>query len=221
MSGGPDRKVVLALIGIAILCLIGLGASLYQAKAAELERLEQELEDKEAHYEEIRAKLRRMPALESRHEELQERLSVLEPSLPDSAYVPTFLRQIETLASETKNAILLIRPKPPVERSGADAVAINNETGEITAATGTDAAVNQRNALPYDFRPIELKLEGTYWTMVAFLEQLRQFPKMIAVNDVSFSPKGGEGEHSRSPDLTATMELTAVILKGDNDGRPA
>ncbi|NIQ99912.1 MAG: type 4a pilus biogenesis protein PilO, partial [Gemmatimonadales bacterium] len=89
-------------------------------------------EDKEAHYEEIRAKLTQMPALESRHEELQERLSVLEPSLPDSAYVPTFLRQIETLASETKNAILLIRPKPPVERSGADAVAINDETGEIT-----------------------------------------------------------------------------------------
>ncbi|NIQ99911.1 MAG: hypothetical protein GTN78_06870, partial [Gemmatimonadales bacterium] len=59
------------------------------------------------------------------------------------------------------------------------------------AATGTEAAVDQRYALPYDFRPIELKLEGTYWTMVAFLEQLRQFPKMIAVNDVSFSPKGG------------------------------
>jgi Tfp pilus assembly protein PilO len=221
MSGRPDRKVVLALLGIGALCLIGLGASLYQAKAAELDELERDLRQQETHYRDIQAKLKTMPELESHHEELQDRLSVLEPALPDSAYIPTFLRQIEGLATDTDNTILLIRPKPQMQRSAADAVTINNETGAVMHNAEPDEAADQASSLPYDFRPIELQLEGTYWTMVAFLEQLRQFPKMIAVSDVSFSPNCAPGEFSRSPDLTATMELTAVVLKGDNDGRPA
>jgi Tfp pilus assembly protein PilO len=221
MSGGPDRKVVLALLGIAALCMIGLGASLYHAKAAELDQFEQELLDKEDHYTEICRKVKQLPDLEDQYTVLQERLAVLEPGLPDSAYIPTFLRQIENLAGETKNAILLIRPKPTIRRSAADAVTINDETGEIVQNAPSGAPAEQTPTMPYDFRPIELRMEGTYWTMVGFLEQLRQFPKMIAVNDVSFSPRHDTGQCSRSPDLTATMELTAVILKGDEDGRSA
>lgn len=221
MSVGGDRKVVFALLGVAVLCLIGLGASLYHAKAGELTDLEQKLAAKEAELQEVETKLTQLPELETHYGELQERLSVLEPALPDSAYIPTFLNQIERLARETRNDILLIRPKPPVKRSAADAVTVNDETGEIVHNPNAAGQAAQPAALPYDFVPIELRIEGTYWTVIDFLEKLKQFPKMIAVNDISFSPTQGRAEPGRSPDLTAAMELTAVVTKGDSDGGSA
>jgi len=216
MSVGSDRKVVFALLGIAALCLIGLGASLYHAKGAELKRLETKLGEKEAKFKEVRAKLTELPDLEAKYGSLQGRLSVLEPALPDSAYIPTFLRQIENLARQTNNGILMIRPKPAIRRSAADSVKINDETGEINKnqSGGTEAAPAP---MPYDFVPIELKLQGTYWTVIDFLAALQQFPKMIAVNDISFRPKSGGADSMASPSLTATMGLTAVVTKGGSD----
>jgi len=224
MSGGGDRKIVLALLGVGILCLIGLGGSLYHSKAAELKDREQALASKQQELEEMKRKVTELPQLEDRYQELRTRLAVLEPALPDSAYIPTFLRQIESLAIGTQNNILLIRPKPAVKRSAADAaVKINDETGEIIdnkKAGGTEAA-SAPPELPYDFVPIELRVQGTYWTVIAFLDQLQRFPKMIAVNDISFSPSQAGTDSERSPKLTAAMELTAVVMKGGSDGKSA
>ncbi len=218
MSSGGDRKVVFALLGVAVLCLIGLGASLYHAKTSELSRLKQELEKKESRLVEVRGKLTDLPSLEAKYSDLQVRLSVLEPSLPDSAYIPTFLRQIEGLATGTDNAILMIRPKPVVQRASVPTTTINNETGKIVHGAPVGEAA-QAPVFPYDFVPIELRLDGTYWTAIDFLSELQEFPKMIAVNDVSFSPTQSAMSTNRSPRLTATMELTAVVTKGGDDAR--
>lgn len=222
MSAGGDRKIVFALLGMGILCLIGLGASLYHGKATELKELEATLGQKEAGLQEMKTKVTQLPQLEDRYQDLRGRLSVLEPALPDSAYIPTFLHQIESLASGTRNDILLIRPKPPIKRSAADsAVKINDETGEITREALPEGAAPAPPPMPYDFVPIELRVQGTYWTVIDFLDELQRFPKMIAVNDISFSPNQGGLDSGRSPNLTASMELTAVVTKGDSDGRPA
>ncbi len=219
MSSAGDRKVVFALLGIAMLCMIGLGASLYHAKTRELSKLHKELKAKESELAEVREKLTELPTLEANYTKLQARLSVLEPALPDSAYIPTFLRQIEGLATGTRNGILMIRPKPVVQRSAAPKATINDETGEIIR---NEAAGEQARpvAFPYDFVPIELRLEGTYWTAINFLSELQKFPKMIAVNDISFSPTQAGISARQSPRLTQTMALTAVVTKGGKDARP-
>lgn len=223
MNVGGDRKIVFALLGIAVLCLIGLGGSLYHAKSTELQTLTQKLLDKENELTEVKAKVTQLPQLETQYAELQGRLAVLEPALPTSAYIPTFLRQLEHLATGTRNDIIMIRPKPAVKRSAADkAVKINDETGEVLQVKpGEVAAAPPPPELPYDFVPIELKLNGTYWTIINFLDQLQRFPKMIAVNDISFSPNQGGMGSGYSPNLAATMELTAVVMKGVSDGNSA
>ncbi|MCJ7752270.1 MAG: type 4a pilus biogenesis protein PilO [Armatimonadetes bacterium] len=223
MSAGGDRKIVFALLGIGILCLIGLGASLYHGKATELKELQTALGAKETELEEMQTQVTQLPQLEEQYQDLRGRLSVLEPGLPDSAYIPTFLRQIESLASGTRNDILLIRPKPAIKQSAADsAVSINNETGEIIKDAEKPAgAAPAPPPMPYDFVPIELRVQGTYWTVIDFLAELQRFPKMIAVNDISFSPNQGGLDSGRSPNLTASMELTAVVTKGGSDGRSA
>ena len=220
MSAGGDRKIIFALLGIGILCLIGLGASLYHGKATELKELEGALGQKEAELEQMKSKVTQLPQLEDQYQDLRGRLSVLEPGLPDSAYIPTFLHQIESLASGTRNDILLIRPKPAIKRSAADsAVKINDETGAIIEDAGQPEEAAPPPPMPYDFVPIELRVQGTYWTVIDFLAELQRFPKMIAVNDISFSPNQGGLVSGRSPNLTASMELTAVVTKGGSDGR--
>jgi Tfp pilus assembly protein PilO len=222
MSAAGDRKIVFALLGIGILCLIGLGGSLYHGKAAQLKELDRTLTQKEAELAEMRSKATQLPQLEQQHQDLRERLSGLEPALPDSAYIPTFLRQIENLAIGTRNDILLIRPKPAIKRSAADAaVQINDETGQIIHNDqGQPQAPPPQ--LPYDFVPIELRLQGTYWTVIDFLAELQEFPKMIAVNDISFSPAQGLNTSGRSSvSLITSLELTAVVTKGGSDGRSA
>lgn len=228
MSAGADRKVVFALLAIAALCLTGLGVSLYRAKGAELERLHKDLVTREKQLEDVRAKLTEQPKLEARYAELQTRLSVLEPALPDSAYMPTFLRQIERLAVGTDNRIVAIRPKAKTGSKGQSAK-VNPETGEVmkpdTAAEKQEAEsakgkqeADRKSKIPYDHSSIEMKIEGRYSTILAFLDELRRFPKMIAVNDINFSPKSVGAETVRSPELTATLDLTAVIMKGGKDG---
>jgi Tfp pilus assembly protein PilO len=229
MNPGGDRKIVFALLGIAVLCLIGLGGTLYHAKAEQLKQLQQDLTKGQTELEEMRTKVKQLPQLEDHYQDLNARLAVLEPNLPNAAYIPTFLRQIEGLATGTKNQIILIRPKPAVKKTAADkAVKVNDETGEVTkedAPSDSSAAGAQKPEepeLPYDFVPIELKVQGTYWTVISFLSDLQQFPKMIAVNDISFSPNQADASSGKSPDLTASMELTAVVTKGDKkDGRSA
>ncbi len=215
MTAGGDRKVVFALVGIAVLCLIGLGGSLYHAKAGELARLEEQLSAKEDELAEVQEKLTELPLLEAKYGTLQGRLSVLEPALPDSAYIPTFLRQIEGLATGTHNNILMIRPKPSVQRSGP-AVTINDETGAVIHG---QPSADAPPVMPYDFIPIELRLEGTYWTVIDFLAELQKFPKMIAVNDIAFSPTQAGVTARQSPRLAVTMGLTAVVTKGGSDAK--
>ncbi|MFB3880212.1 MAG: type 4a pilus biogenesis protein PilO [Armatimonadota bacterium] len=227
MNVSGDRKIVYALFGIAILCLVGLGGSLYHAKAAELKQLQRQLDKKQTELRETKAKVKQLPQLEQQYQNLRERLTVLEPALPNAAYIPTFLRQIEGLATGTNNDILLIRPKPAIKKTAANAaVKINDETGEVvkegsTGSPGGEAAEKKAPELPYDFVPIELRVQGTYWTVINFLSELQKFPKMIAANDVSFSPTQTGKEGQRSPTLTASMELTAVVTKGGSDGRSA
>ncbi len=228
MIAGADRKVVYALLGIAALCLIGLGASLYRAKSGELSRLRQDLTTKEKQLDEVKVKLTKQPDLEAKYAQLQTRLSVLEPSLPDSAYMPTFLRQIERLATETNNNIMSIRPKAKARSAKTSDMKVNDETGEvIKPATAdekqqgsdksADASKDTSTKIPYDYSLIELKVDGTYGTTLAFLTALQKFPKMIAVNDIAFSPKSS-GQAQRTPELTATMDLTAVVSKGAKNG---
>jgi Tfp pilus assembly protein PilO len=226
MNAGPDRKVVFALLGIAALCLIGLGASLYRAKSTELSRLRQDLTTKEKEYAEVQVKLTKQPELEAKNTKLQDRLSVLEPALPDNAYMPTFLQQIEHLATTTDNRIVSIKPVKAAGVRGAGPK-VNDETGEVVkpetgAETTTDTGKSGKDAkskIPYDYSSIELKVDGSYSTILAFLSELQQFPKMIAANDISFAPRtGARDQDRRSSDLTATMSLTAVITKGAKNG---
>lgn len=221
MNAGPDRKVVYALLAVAALCLIGLGATLYRTKANQLATLEKDLAEKQDKLAELQEKLRNQPELEEEYAKLQVRLSTLEPGLPDSAYIPTFLRQIEILATNTGNDITTIRPKALVVKPKGGGKAVDEETGALIEGATKEApkaGETKKPKLPYDLVPIELKLKGTYVTALSFLAELQRFPKMIAVNDVAFQPDNAAKKDSRVPAMAIQMDLTAVVTKGGTSG---
>jgi Tfp pilus assembly protein PilO len=228
MNSPTDRKVVVALLAIFVVCLVGLGGSLYRTKAAELKSLRAELAKKTEERDKVTAQIAQMPELEAKYAQLQERLSILEPALPDSAYIPTFLRQIENLAVGTNNQIVAIRPRAEIKAGNGKGVQVNDETGDVVqggeerpapTAGGKEGA--EAPKLPYRFIPIEVKTEGTYWTAVDFLRELQGFPKMIAVNNVTFAPKSdARGGAANRQGLVTTMDMLAVVAttKGKTNG---
>jgi Tfp pilus assembly protein PilO len=218
MRSNPDRRVVFALLAIAGLCVVGLGASLYRSKVAQLTQMQHELAEKRSRLASLHDKLKDQPQLEADYAKLQTRLSVLEPALPDSAYIPTFLRQLENLAIGTHNRIIMIRPKQQNETTKKRNVNINDETGEVASGGAANTTPGQQAAskpkLPYDQVPIEVKVQGSYWTVIDFLAELQRFPKMIAANDIDFSPELQRMGVQQSSSLTVTLALTAVVTKG-------
>lgn len=229
MTSASDRKVVFALLIVVGICLIGLGVSLYRSKTNDLKTLQQKLSGEKARLADVKEKIHRIPELETKFAKLQSRLEFLEPSLPDAAYIPTFLKQIESLATGTGNEILMIRPKPKLKTAqtkSSGQVQINSETGEVVkpgeeAAQGTAAGKKTAEApkLPYEFLPIEVKMGATYSTAIDFLAALQQFPKMIAVNNLSFTPLPSQEFEYYSPRLNASLEMLAVVAKkGDKGG---
>ncbi len=230
MTSTSDRKVVFALLVVVAVCLIGMGATVYRKKGNNIASLQKKLSGERGRLADVREKINRIPELKGKYEKLQARIEFLEPSLPDAAYIPTFLKQIENLAAGTGNEILEIRPKAKQKtaKTASGAVKINSETGEVVKSTGADkkeesakdAKGKEATELPYEFLPIELKMGGTYATAVEFLAALQRFPKMIAVNNLSFSPEASQENVYYSPRLTATVELLAVVAKkGDNGGK--
>jgi len=227
MTSTFDRKVVVALFVVFTLVLTGCAVCIYRAKASDLGSLRSQLHGHTARLTDIKSKVDRMPQLEAEYDRVASHLAFLEKPLPDAAYIPTFLAQIELLARETKNDIVIIRPKkkPKAGPGGAKGEAkINNETGELVkedenAADKTEKkAAKDKAQLPYDFIPIEMKIEGTYWTALQFLQQLQRFPKMIAVNTVGFAPRTSAGPTRDDQALSISLDLTAVVMKGAKDG---
>ncbi len=228
MTAPFDRKVVMALFIIFALVLVGAAVGIYRHEAGKLSGLQAQLRADQARLEDVKTKITRMPQLEVEFAQLGQRLAVLEKPLPDVAYIPTFLRQIEGLAVDTNNRIVMIRPRKKQKNAATkSAVKMNNETGEVTTdeggagdkESGKTAKEKKKPELPYEFVPIEMKIEGTYWTTLDFLKKLQRFPKMIAVNSIGFAPRPSGTEAGGSPDLNVTLDLMAVVTKGAKDGK--
>lgn len=215
MNRSTNRAALIALLVVFASAILAVGVGVYRTKASHLQDLKQELAGKQRKVEEVRAEVKHMPALEATYQELYRQVAMLEPALPTEAYIPTFLSQIQTLAGETHNRLVLIKPKPkrklPVSSAPeGDVVASNRSGGRADSMQPRLKAPES----PYDDIGIEVGLDGTYWSALEFLERLRAFPKMIAVNDLVMKPKTTfKTVAATQPLLEITVHLTAVIAK--------
>jgi Tfp pilus assembly protein PilO len=212
-----NRNTRLVRIIVFVLCavaFIGAGGWLHRAKSSHLQQLKQSLAQKQQEVEEVNAKIGQIGDLEARNEALGLQVAVLEPNLPTEAYIPTFLAQIQSLAQKTDNHLTLIKPKPKREAKKVAPAPPADETGQAAENT-VNGSDNTEAVSPYDQVDIELGFDGTYLSTLEFLQRLRAFPKMIAVNEISLKPNSNSRNAGAlsDPILNVTLQLTAVIAK--------
>jgi Tfp pilus assembly protein PilO len=224
MTPKYNAKYFFPLVAAVAIALLVIGWLLYTSRTNRLHEISKDLTKQRAELSRIQEEIRKQDSIAREHSRLAQELSMLEPGVPPYAYIPTFLRQIEHVAVATHNTIRGIRPIP--QRKVTTPPAGGGEGGEggggggeqaaaSTPSGGNKAKAAEKPKLPYDSVGIEVKLQGTYWSVVNFLEQLRRFPKLIAVNDMDVRPVASSLQAYASPQLSVEMQMMAVVMKGD------
>lgn len=189
MKGGPNPITFLILAGAAL--VLGGGAIYYQST---------QLGESENNIASLKKKLRdeKQTALEvttsdEKVADSQQRLDHLEAGVPELAYIPTLLTELEKTGRQDGIIVLGVRPvqKP----------ADNKKDGKPKKQA-------------YEELNIEVKGRGDYLAVSKFLASLRAFPKIVAVRTVTLAPKSAEKDSDRysSPMLDATVEIRAYLF---------
>jgi Tfp pilus assembly protein PilO len=214
-----NRAAQFAFLALGVCILITASIALQRSRSRQLSHLRSVLTQKQSELEDGRAKAKELPALEARYAGLTQQVAILEPNLPTEAYIPTFLAQIQTLAVQTHNRLTLIKPEPKRKMTAASAAPQEDvvSADKKAAPSASAAQAPAPPSLPYDQIGLEVGMEGTYWSALDFLEKLRAFPKMIAVNEMSIKPnrQGSQGAalSPKDPPLEISLKLTAVMAK--------
>jgi Tfp pilus assembly protein PilO len=120
------------------------------------------------------------------------KLNHLEKGVPETAYVPTLLTELEKFGKSRNIEVLGVRPlETPKGKPGSEK--------------------EKAAAKPYNELAIEIKGRGTYGNAMRFVQSMRSFPKIVAVRTVTLSPKTGN-EAASLGTLEITLELRAYVF---------
>jgi len=194
MKQPPNPKIFMMMsLGMVVAGGIAgfFGYSGMTAKADEVHRLKSEVKD-------ARTVQKELDDSKAQLQETSEKLKHLEASVPDFAYVPTLLTELERVGKENGIEVLGVRPvpKPPEAKKPDD--------GEVSTST-------VKQSKPYEELNIEIKGRGTYGDTMRFVQALQTFQKIVAARSVSLSPKTEIGQTAKILDVS--IELRAYIFK--------
>jgi len=192
MKRGPNPKTFMVMaIGTFVL---GLGASYFgysqmSGVQGDVSALKSEVKDEKQVQQEL-------DAAKAKLDECSVKLKHLEEGIPDTAYIPTLMQELEKTGNQYGIKVLGVRPIPkqsaPVKK------------------TGDDAATAPTEKKSYDELAIEVKGVGSYGSAMRWVNSLEQFPKIIAARSVQLSPKAEPGKTESTLDIT--IELRAYVF---------
>ncbi len=220
LSLKPSSKGVTALIIIAVVIFFGITLG-YLAAAGKLRSASAEMSAKEKKVTESKQIAQKLEESKLDYLDARSQIRFLESSVSDQAYVPTLLKQIESLGKSVNLKVNGIRPEPakvqPTARklsSGAQAANGNVEAAsEQKAQPGTSQTAVQAPS-PYDELKIDVEVEGRYMNALDFMYKLTSFPKIIAINTVQMNP-AANAEVIGSPNLNIKLQITAFVFKNE------
>lgn len=131
-------------------------------------------------------------------------LAHLEQNIPELAYVPTMLKELEQFGNESGVKVFGVRPF-------------------VTVHTSKKGKEPKKNEKPYSELSIEIKGKGRYQAVMKFVNAMKAFPKIVAVRTVSLTPKLATGDKAGYSVLDVTLELRAFLFKpasGEDLGYP-
>lgn len=192
MKNGPNPTTFLIL---AVAALIAGSGAIYWQYSQLSERLDSIAKLKKALRDENQTR-QEVAESQIKVDESRQRLVHLEEGVPELAYIPTLLTELESIGKENGIEVLGVRPVTKQAEPKKP-----NESG----TTPKKKAYEELN--------IEVKGRGKYEAVAAFLQALRTFPKIVAVRTVTLTPKYMDtGPVPESPTLDATVEIRAFLF---------
>lgn len=189
MKGRPDPRLFMLLGGVGVL----LGAGLLYVQYTGLSEQQANVDKLAA---EVRAQ-RDVPAqLQVSQRDLdrvKSELAHLERNVPDFAYVPTLLRELETIGKASGLKVLGIRPLARSDAAKAD-----------------DAKGLQK---PYEEIDIDVTCRGSYGGIVKFVNALNAFPKIVSARAISVEPKPDPLQPKLAPELEINARMRAFLFR--------
>ena len=188
-------SATLLFIMTGVVTLLGGGGAfmLYNSlsgKNDELAKLKSEAKDPKELEKELATRTKEMTANAAT-------LSHLEKGIPELAYVPTMLKELEATGKKCGIQVYGVRPTIPV--------ATTKKAGESA----------KKREKPYEELTIEVKGKGKYRSVLQFVSAMNDFPKIVAVRTVGLMPKNESGVKVAGgySNLEITLELRAFLFK--------
>ncbi len=182
---------------IILMVIFPLGALLlfyyfvYAPNRAEHARLEAQLKQQRAQLERMEDTARQITRLRAEFARLRAFVTEVETKLPAEKDLPALLVQLERLARSLAINLAAIRPseleKPP-QSSGAQPPAAPAGPTYLTF-------------------PLNLSIKGTFEQVVRLATALNDFPRMIAIRDISLNPE-------QLPELSWNVNAVTFVLPG-------
>lgn len=193
MSSSPKPMKFLILACVA---LVGGGGTCYWQYS--------QLQEAQAQADTLDGKLKNAQAIQAQLQdsvgklkESSEKLKHLEGGVPELAYIPTLLTELENVGKAHGIQVLGVRPIPP--------------KAEPKEANGTP-----KPKKAYAELDIEVKGRGRYPAVLQFLSALQTFPKIVAVRTTTLTPKR-ELNDKGAPNLDVTVELRTYLFPPDKN----
>jgi Tfp pilus assembly protein PilO len=131
-------------------------------------------------------------------------LAHLERNVPEFAYVPTLLRELETIGKASGLKVLGIRP-----------------VAKSDAAKAEDA---KGLAKAYEEIDIDVTCRGSYGGILKFVNALNAFPKIVSARAVSVEPKPDPLQPKLAPELEISARMRAYLFRepqGERENKTA
>jgi Tfp pilus assembly protein PilO len=169
----------------------------YSEKQAEVDRLRKEQLDES----EVKARLEEATA---KVNESKVKLSHLEQGVPEIAYVPTLLKELERTGKESGIEVTGVRPIPRA----------------APAPTQSKSGEQSKKAKKKDYTELDIQVSGRgdYRSVMNFIKALALFPKILATRTISVQPMNNTGQKiatTGGPTLNVVLEFRAYLFPSD------
>ena len=171
----PKQKVFLVVL-TCLMMVVGYYYLYYAAAAVRMAELEKKLGELEHEIKTQAAIAQNLPAFKAEVRRLEEQLALLLEQLPNSAEIPSLLKNISDLGKESGLEFLKFAPSAAIKKDF------------------------------YAEIPVSIIVDGEYHSFVLFADKVSHLPRIVNISDISFSgPRsGGEDRMQVKVSCTAT-----------------
>jgi Tfp pilus assembly protein PilO len=188
----PSRFVLnILLIGAIAIAAVAIGLVSWQGFMTDIRSTEERIRQDQNENLRINNELAHSGDLDARFALLQANLANIDQDVAEYRYMPTYLIELQAAAKLTGNDLVSIQPQEPkdfdVVRSPL-APPKANVAGAVSDTPPPPPTLAKAQANGEKVQRISLDVRGSYKSVLALLDALRRFPKLIYVRTVNLTP---------------------------------